>query len=106
MNKQTQAIADRIGFNSILDAVSVATGVDREDLLSVNKMNRKTTIARHLAIWAVRQKGIAYHTIAEMFGRNKHTGVMHGSKTIDNLLSVKDKEVVDLVESIKKSSNQ
>lgn len=87
-------------FMNVVAKVSEKTGVSVEDLLTTKKLDRKTTTPRHICMYILRESGMAYHNIAALYGRPKHTGVMHGCKVIEGFVSV-DPKFKEYYEEIK-----
>ena len=88
-----------IKSEKLLSIVLIICGVSREAFYS-DKRGRQLVLARHLFCYISRVKlGLKLVVIANFIQRD-HTSVMHGIKTIENLLSVNDMEAQNLYLSI------
>ena len=84
-----------INNNKLLNIILVVCGVSKEHFYS-DKRGRRLVIARHLFCYIARVKlGSKLVAIAQFIDRD-HTTVMHGIKTVENLLSINDNEVQSL----------
>jgi chromosomal replication initiation ATPase DnaA len=88
-----------INNEKLLSIILVVCGVSKDAFYS-DKRGRQLVLARHLYCYISRVKlGLKLVVIASFIKRD-HTSVMHGIKTITNLLSVNDQEVQNLYLSI------
>ncbi len=77
---------------SIVDTVSKVTCVSLQDLENDSK-KRRLVIARHLCFFYLRKyTDKSLSEIGTLFNRD-HTTVMHGIKTVGDLVYIKDKEL-------------
>lgn len=74
--------------DAVLDAVADQFGVSKESLLGP-KRDKKTALARHVAMYILREDAdMGATAIARVLGRKDHTTALHGCKNIENLMNV------------------
>lgn len=88
-------------FEDILSTVSAASGVYRQDILSKSR-RREVVLSRHLIAYYCYCKKIgSLSWIGKKIGNKDHSTVIHAKNGIEDLLQVKDNNLMPLYEITK-----
>lgn len=85
----------------ILDRVAQRTGIEREQILSKSR-KRELVVARQITQWLIAMEyhkskiPVNHNQIGQVINRDR-TGVYHSITTIDNLIKVRDRYVLDIL---------
>lgn len=71
-----------IDVAAILERVAERFDVTVDDLKGRDR-HKQVTAARHVAMWAVRQRKLSFPEIGRLFGNRDHTTVMNAVRKID-----------------------
>jgi|SRR5688572_17317584 chromosomal replication initiator protein len=57
--------------------------------------------ARQVMMYLLREEGMHYKPIAEIFGKHEHTTVLHSVRKVRNLISINDEKILEAIKTIK-----
>jgi chromosomal replication initiation ATPase DnaA len=52
-------------------------------------------------MYLLREEGMHYKPIAEIFGKHEHTTVLHSVRKVRNLISINDEKILEAIKTIK-----
>lgn len=93
-----------VKYPSAIFVISQITGIPFKTL--IEKTNKKPqAMYRQVLIWFLHYEGVTHQGIHEMTGRNRST-VIYSVRLIDDLIDVKDKETINLIDKINEIKNE
>jgi chromosomal replication initiator protein len=90
-----------VAVSIVIDRVADEFGVSRSELMAPTRGQANIALARQVAMFVLRKvHGYTFSRIGDILGKRDHGTIIHGFKRIEDLIDIRDQEIVNKVEAV------